>query len=384
MINKDRLSQTFTDLVRIDSISKDEAAIAENISKIFSEMGAEILVDNSSEKTGSNTGNLVIKLAGNLDIPPLLLSAHMDTVGPGKGVNPIFKNGVFTSDGTTILGADDKSAIANIIEAVRVIQENGIQYGPIEVVITVCEEIGLIGAKYLDFGLIESKYGYVLDTMDTEGIVTRAPGANSLEFTVYGKDAHAGIEPEKGINAIQVAGSAIAKLDFLGRIDHETTCNIGFINGGIATNIVPSLVTVEGEVRSHDETKLMKVTDRIKDAFSETVQNFRKQYDDDLPELDINIYKDFSATNIPEDHPVISIAKEAAKRLGRELATKTTGGGADANVFFEHGIFTGVLGTGMTDVHTLRESITLDDLVKTTELLIEIIKCNSNNRAAES
>jgi tripeptide aminopeptidase len=340
-------------------------------------MGAEIFVDNAGDKIGGNSGNLIAKFKGNTQAPPLLLNAHMDTVEPGRGVTAVLKNGTFTSDGTTILGADDKSAIAILLETLTILKENDLPYGPLELVLTVCEEIGLQGAKHLDLSAVTAKYGFALDATDTEGIVTRAPSANHLEFTVHGKDAHAGAAPEKGINAISLASMAIAKLE-LGRIDRETTCNIGIIEGGIATNIVPNLVKVKGEVRSHDDEKLDNITNKIVFSFTEAIENYKKlNPNDELPRVEINIKKDFPRTHIPDDHPVIKLATRAAENLGRKMKTKTTGGGADANIFFEKGIFTGVLGTGMRDMHTVRESVKLDDMVRTTELLLEIIRLHS-------
>jgi len=381
MINKDRLAQTFKFLVEIDSISKEEGAVCSEIRKTLVSMGAETVIDGAGDRTGSNTGNLIARFAGNgsaeKQAPPLLLNAHMDTVEPGRGVTAILKDGNFTSSGSTILGADDKSAIAVILEAIRILKENDIRHGPLEIVFTVCEEIGLLGAKHLDYSLINAKYGYTLDTFDIEGIVTRAPAANRIEFKIHGKDAHAGAEPEKGINAIVLAGKAIAGLD-TGRIDHETTCNIGIIEGGIATNIVPNLVTVKSEARSHDKEKLSNITNKIVSSFNEVVENSRKYSPDNrLPYVDINIESEFPLTNVPENHPVVAIACKALASLGMEMKTKTTGGGSDANIFFEKGIITGVLGTGMRNVHTVRESIQLDDMVKTTQLLLEIIKLHS-------
>ena len=377
MINKDRLLETFTYLVGVDSISKEEGQICREISKILESMGAETFVDSAGEKTGSNTGNLIARLKGNIKCPPLLLNAHMDTVNPGKGISVIFKDGTLISDGTTILGADDKSAIAIIIETIRILHENNLECCPLELVLTICEEIGLLGAKYLDYSLITASYGYTLDATDTEGIVTRAPAANRLEFKLHGKDAHAGAAPEKGINAICLASKAIAALD-IGRIDHETTCNIGIIEGGIATNIVPSMVTVKGETRSHDKEKLRKITDEIVSSFKNVVDNYKKPVSvDELPHLEISIKNDFPLTNIPDDNYVVTLAREAAENLGRNMACKISGGGADANIFFEKGISVGVLGTGMQDMHTVRESVKLDDMVRTVELLLEIIRIHS-------
>jgi tripeptide aminopeptidase len=377
MVNRQRMSESFKFLVGIDSISKEEGALAAKIRKILGSMGAETWVDNAGERIGGDTGNLIAKFKGNTSAPPLLLNAHMDTVEPGRGVTAVLKNGTFTSDGTTILGADDKSAIAILLETLSVLKENNLAHGPLEVVFTVCEEIGLLGAKHLDFSLITAKYGFAVDATDTEGIVTRAPSANHLEFEIHGKDAHAGAAPEKGINAILLAGKAIAGLE-LGRIDEETTCNIGIIEGGMATNIVPNHVVVKGEARSHDEEKLEKVTHRIVSAFKGVIDDYKGTHsDDELPRVDIRIDKDFSRTHIPSDHPVVVLANRAAENLGRKMKTKTSGGGADANVFFEKGILTGVLGTGMRDMHTVRESVNLDDMVRTVELLLEIIRLHA-------
>jgi tripeptide aminopeptidase len=244
-------------------------------------------------------------------------------------------------------------------------------------VFTVCEEIGLLGAKHLDLDRITATFGYALDATDTEGIVTRAPCANRFEFRVHGKDAHAGAAPEKGINAISLASKAIADLE-LGRIDPETTCNIGIIEGGTATNIVPNLVTIKGEVRSHNQEKMDKVTDTIVSSFRRIVENYKGVASDAAcPRLEIDIQKDFPSTFVPDDHPVVKLVCKAAENLGRKMKTKTSGGGADANIFFEKGIMTGVLGTGMRDMHTVRESVRLDDMVRATELLLEIIRVHA-------
>ena len=377
MVNQNRLAGTFKFLAEINSVSKEEHTLCMEIKKMVESMGAETCVDDAGDKIGGNTGNLIAKFKGNRKVPPLLLNAHMDTVEPGKGVNAILSDGVFTSDGTTILGADDKSAIAILIESIKIIQENELPHGPLELVFTVCEEIGLLGAKHLDLDRITATFGYALDATDTEGIVTRAPCANRFTIKVHGKDAHAGAAPEKGINAISLASKAIANLE-LGRIDPETTCNIGIIEGGTATNIVPNLVTIKGEVRSHDEEKMDRVTDTIVSSFKEIVENYKSMTSDNTrPRLEIEIQKDFPRTYVPDDHAVVTLACRAAENLGRKMKTKISGGGADANIFFEKGIMTGVLGTGMLDMHTVRESVRLDDMVRTTELLLEIIRVHA-------
>lgn len=376
MIDTERLAEFFMHLVRIDSESKSEGKICGELQDILVKMGAEIYVDKAGEKVGSNTGNLIARFKGNRNAPALMLNAHMDTVKPGEGVAPQLKNGVFTSEGDTILGSDDKSGVAILVEAIRTVLEKDLPHSPIEVVFTICEEIGLLGAKNLEIDRLTAPFGYALDSRDTEGIITRAPGANRLEIIVHGKEAHAGSEPEKGINAISVAGKAIASLE-IGRIDRETTCNLGVIEGGTATNIVPKRVSIKGEVRSHDPEKLKRVTDGIISAFQNAADSFKSSPDDELPRLEVDLNRDFSRTHIPEDHPVVLLAQRAARNLGRTFATKTTGGGSDANIFFEKGVMTGVLGTGMRDVHTVRENIALEDMVRTANLVIEIIRLHA-------
>jgi tripeptide aminopeptidase len=374
MINSQRLAERFTMLAQIDSESRHEAQVAEKIEKILAGMGATVRYDSAKEKTGGDCSNLVAKFAGNRPVPPLFLSGHMDTVVPGKGVRVAFENGVFTSDGTTILGSDDKSAIAIILEVMDVVKENNLPCPPVELVFTVCEEIGLLGAKYFDLSLIDAKFGYILDSTDTEGIVTRAPAANKIFITMHGRAAHAGAAPEKGVNAIYVAARAISRLE-LGRIDSETTCNLGIITGGMATNIIPEKVEIKGEARSHDLEKLSAVTNNIVKAFEETARDLRGE--DTVPRAEIVVENDFPGTAIPEDHKVVMLARKAAANLGRTLESKTIGGGADANVFFGQGIVAGVLGTGMTDVHTVNESIALKDMEDTARLVLEILQVHA-------
>jgi tripeptide aminopeptidase len=382
MIDRDRLAQTFSRLVRIDSVSKEEKAISTVLCEILTSMGADVAQDDAGEKIGGQTGNIVAKFKGNATVPPMILNAHMDTVEPGRGVEPILEKGVFSSKGDTILGADDKSALAVILEVLWIIKENSLPHGPLEVVFTVCEEVGLLGAKNLNFGMLSSTFGFALDATDPQGIITRAPSANYLVFTVHGKAAHAGAKPEKGINAIQIAGKAIADMK-LGRIDHETTCNIGIIEGGLAINIVPERVRVEGEARSHDEEKLNQVTTAMVASFQKVVSNACEQStEDNLPFLEHTVEKEFTRTDIPENHPVVTLASQAAASLNRTMVCKSTGGGADANVFSQHGIDLGVLGTGMMDMHTVNESVKLDDMVSTAELLLEIVRLHAQGNAA--
>jgi tripeptide aminopeptidase len=382
MVNQDRLAEDFKRLVQTDSVSKKEGAVAKTLQDIFASVGGKLFIDEAGPKVGGETGNLICRIEGTVtDVPPLLLNAHMDTVQPGEGVKVLFSNGTFKSDGKTVLGADDKSALAVIIETIRILQEKKLPHGPLEVVVTICEEMGLLGAKHLDYSMLEARYGYSLDATDIDGIVTRAPAANHIQFVVHGRDAHAGAAPEKGINAIQLASRAISNIS-VGRIDEETTANIGVIEGGKATNIVPGQVTVAGEVRSHSPEKLDYETQKIIQSFEREISRYKEALpsDDGLPRLEMTVRQDFPVFKVSEDHLVIAMAKEAASRLGREMKTKSSGGGSDANIFFGNGIITGVLGTGMKDMHTVRESIQLDDMVKSAELLLEIIQLHAKKR----
>ena len=380
MINIQRLADTFSSLVRIDSISREEKDVSEVIQKILKDLGAEIFIDKAGEKLGANTGNLVAKFKGDLDVAPLMLCGHMDTVEPGKGIEPVLENGIFRSKGDTVLGADDKSALAIIIEVIRVLKENKLSHGPLEVVFTICEEIGLLGAKHCDIDLIDSTMGYILDATDREGIFTRAPFASRFKITITGKAAHSGASPEKGVSAIVLASQAISSLTW-GRIDHETTCNIGKITGGVATNIIAEQAVMHGEARSHSKAKLDAVIHDITTAFEGVIAKaLETSPDPEKPVVDIQVEEDFPGTNIPEDHPVVVLARKAARSLGMKMDTKTTGGGADANIFFGKGIVCGVLGTGMTDAHTLNESIALADMVSTTRILLSIIDHHNQSR----
>lgn len=365
----------------MDSVSHEEGSLSRELQQIMTSLGAKIYVDGAGKETGSDTGNLIVRFSGNTDAAPLLFNAHMDTVEPGKNIKVVYADRRFTSEGETILGADDKSAIAILIEVMRVIREKNLPHCPLELVFTVCEEIGLLGARNLDFGKFRATIGYALDTTDPDVIVTKAPCANRFTVVIHGKDAHAGVCPEAGVNAIVLASKAISALD-LGRIDPETSCNIGIISGGRATNIIPNRVTINGEVRSHDPDTLERVTGNIRNTFEATIDAYRKS-ENAIPIADIEFsaHMEFPNTNIPESHPVVILARQAARNLNRSLKTKSTGGGADANIFFDKGIITGVIGTGMTDIHSTNESITIDDMVKTTELVLEIIRIHSNHES---
>lgn len=370
MVKQKRLIQQFIDLVKIDSETKNEAAIAAYLRKKFNELGLNVVEDEARELSGHGANNLICTLPGTINAQPcIFFSAHMDTVTPGKKITPIVTESHIQSDGTTILGADDKAGIAAILEVIQLLKEQNIAHGDIQFIITVGEESGLAGAKALDRQLIKATTGYVLDSDGPVGtIVTEAPYQEKFHIQFYGKKAHAGIAPEKGISAISVASKAIASMK-LGRIDHETTANISFFQGGKKdeTNIVTDSVYVEGEARSLQKAKLDQVITQLKRAATESATtcgataNF-------FSEL---IYPGF---RIEEDHPVVQTAMKAAQNIGLSAQTVQSGGGSDANIFNQLGFPTVNLAIGYEYIHTKKERIAIDSLVKTTELALEIIR----------
>lgn len=377
MLNEKRLKDIFETLVKIDSPSGEEKEVCSWLKKELQALGCEVAEDNAAELLGTSSNNLIAKFKGKKDLPPMMLSGHMDTVEPGRGVEVLFENGIFRSKGDTILGSDDKSALAIILEVLNILKETGAEHCPLEIVFTVFEEGGLKGAKVLDISMVESKFGYILDSTDTDGIVVKAPCCNQMKFKILGKPAHAGAAPENGINAIMIASKALANIKS-GRIDEETTCNIGLINGGTATNIVADEVVIEAEARSQDPAKLKKVTDDLVKAFQDAVNEAKKEsIDENLPLLEMEIDEDFPNINLSSDEKAVVLGQSAAKNLGYELKGKVVGGGSDANVLFHKGIKAGVIGTGMKDIHTTKENIALSDMVKCGEFLLEVIKLYS-------
>jgi tripeptide aminopeptidase len=367
MVNEKRLVESFMELVKIDSISREERNLADFLIEKLEDLGLEVIVDQAGDKVKSNCGNIIACFKGNIkEVTPIMFSAHMDTVIPGKNINPLLKGEKIVSSGKTILGADDKAAIAALLEALHIIKEKNISHGGIEIVFTICEEIGLKGAKNLDISELKSQIGFVLDAGGRVGkIITTAPSQNSLEITIYGKAAHAGSNPEEGINAIQVAGFALSRMK-LGRIDEETTANIGIISGGKATNIVPDKVTLKGEVRSRNEEKLEKYTEQLKKITEDTAQEFRAK-------AEVKINKEYYCYNLSTDDRVVKIAMKAANDMGLQPELCPSGGGSDTNVFNKKGFPSIDLAIGMEKVHTVDEYILVKNLKNTVEYVLSII-----------
>ena len=305
----------------------------------------------------------------------MLICAHMDTVAPGEGVKPIVEGDIIRTDGTTVLGGDDKSGCAIICEAIHQLREQRIPHGPVEAVFTICEEIGLLGARHLDLSMIEAREGLVYDSDSPGYLFVRAPAAKALRFTVRGLEAHSGMAPERGLSAIKIASEAIAAMR-LGRVDDETTANLGLIQGGRALNIVPNEVVVRGECRSRDNAKLERQVQHMVQCFESAVERASVTLEGHRfnASLEYSVRTEYEAMNLPDDTPIVRKVIEAARRAGRVVKPEATGGACDANILNRRGLVVANLGTGMRDIHTVREWLDVNDMVSTAEVTLELIR----------
>ncbi len=367
MINRERLINSFIAMVETDSVSGREGKMRDLLVLEFARRGMQAEEDNTGELLQGEAGNLLIKIPGSIDGPVVLFSAHMDTVEPGEGIKAVIEDGIIKSQGKTILGSDDKAALAALLEALDVIIENDIPHPPIELLITVSEEQGLKGSKSFDFSKLEAEIGYVLDAGGSPGnIIIQSPCQNEIEYKVYGKPAHAGMNPEDGINAIQAAAMALSKMP-CGRIDKDTTCNLGIIEGGTARNIVADYCHIKGEARSLNRTSLERITDQLRDTFIKEVQARGAAAEMEVKFLYPEIQLDTEAE-------AVQIAIRAAESIGLTPELVSTGGGSDASNINGSGIPCANLGIGMTDVHTCDEYIKISDLEKDAELVLAILR----------
>ena len=369
MVNKQRLIDEFLELVQIDSPSSKEGKVAQVLVKKLEEIGCEVIIDNAGEKTGGETGNVIATLKGNRSGKKILFSSHMDTVSPSIGVKPIIDevNGIIKSDGTTVLGSDDKAGIAAILEGLRNIKENNIDHADIQVVFSIWEEGGLHGAKNLDYSKIDAEYAFVLDSGGSPGeIIVKAPAQDAIKVKITGKPAHAGLQPENGVSAIMVASRAIENMKLL-RIDEETTANIGIVKGGIATNIVMPELEIVAEARSLSEEKLDAQTNHMVETFKNADKEFGA-------EIEIEVKRAYGPFNIDETDEIVQLAKKAFSNMNIEGKTASTGGGSDTNILNKNGIKSVNLGIGMKKAHTLEEYIAIEDLINSAVMVGEIIK----------
>ena len=366
MVQRQRMIDEFLSLVRIDSASRNERLIADALIAIMADLGFPVDEDKAGEAIGGNTGNLFVRIPGTVQAPTIMFCAHMDRVTPGLGIQPQVVEDRIVSDGTTILAADDLAGVVQILEALRIIKEQKLEHGPLEILFTISEEGGLFGAKNFDRSRSSADVAYFLDGGGDIGqLIVQAPAQSKVNVRILGKAAHAGIEPEKGISALTVAAHAIAKMK-LGRIDSETTSNIGIVSGGAATNIVMDAVDLRCEVRSLSMDKLYAQIDHMKSLFEETAASMQAG-------AEVIVEESYQSYNLQADDLIVRLAAEASRNIGREPQLVPTGGGSDANVLNGKGLSSMVLANGLMNAHRLDEYILIEELVKGAELVLAII-----------
>ena len=355
----DRMVNQFMEMVQIPSESGNEAAMMDYLEREFKKLDAEVGKD--------DYGNLIAKLPakGCRGKDPILLSCHADTVKPGVGIEPVLENGIIRSKGETILGADDKAGIAEMLEALRIAEVRP----PVEVAISRQEEVGLLGVKNLDFSRISAKRGYLLDNDTLDTIVIGGPSYFAIDVDVKGKSAHAGMEPEKGINAIQAVAKAIAALR-LGRLDHETTANVGVIKGGIIRNGVPDSAEFLAECRSLTHRKAQELAEEMEKIIREQVESLGA-----VAEIEINNL--CKAVSIPEDSPTVQLSQNALKAVGIDARTTFITGFTDASIYNNMGIEMAVVGIGARLEHSTEEHIYVADMEKALGMIVEILRLST-------
>lgn len=357
-MNTERLISTFCELVKIPSESPNDQEFLSYVEKFLKIEGSKTRYD--------AYGNLIIKFkAKNSDSKiPIAFCCHADTVKPGKGIKPIIDRdkGIIKTDGTTILGADDKAGIAEIIEVIRASEK----HPPIEIVLTRCEEIGSLGAKNLDFSLIEAKDAYVLDMDSPEEVVIGEATHIHIDVTYTGKGAHSGVEPEKGLSALLTAVEAIHKMK-LGRIDKESTANVGVIQGGEARNSIPETTKIMAECRSMDNKKALSIADEMESIFRTAAKDSGAK---------VEILRDVVSSGyvLPKDSKIVNTFVEALKKNNVKADIKTITAGTDAGAFNEHGINAVVVGIGCRDIHSKGEYAIISEMEKITNTLITLVE----------
>lgn len=354
-MSDERVLATFLELVRIDSPSGREGALAAHCAAMLAESGFEVRIDETAPVTGSDTGNLIAWLPGNAPGRTVVLSAHLDCVQPCEGVVPVVLDGVVRSDGPTVLGADDKAGVAVLLEMARRLAADEKRHAGVRIVLTVREELGLKGAKALSSQDVVGDLAIVLDADGpVGGIVTAAPTHHTFAAVFRGRAAHAGVEPEKGVSALTMAARAITAMR-LGRLDEGTTANVGTIEGGTATNVVPASVRLAGECRSLDAARAQELCGEM-----DTVM--RQAAGAGGGDVEVVWTREYQGFAFDEDEPLVLLAKDACRRAGVEPRTFATGGGSDGNVLASLGVPTLVFSCGMSSVHGTDESIPVAEI----------------------
>jgi tripeptide aminopeptidase len=330
-------------------------------------LGLFVLEDDAGEKMGGNCGNIYGFLQANAERKGLLFCAHLDTVEPARGkVAVLEENGVIRSKGNTVLGADDLGGVAAILEALTVVREKNLKHGPIEVLFTVAEEAYTKGSNIFEFTKLMSEEAYVLDLAGLVGTAAyKAPSILSFTVTIHGKSSHAGFAPQKGIHAIAVAADAIGMM-LVGRIDEETSLNIGTITGGLATNIIPDKCVVRGEVRSLNHEKAKRQAELIKKQFERSAGAAHATIDFELEIASV-------AFETPLGHPVVSRFENACNKLQLPVSLVKTFGGSDLNVIAQNDIKGIVVANAMNRVHALDEFTTVEELIRIADLTLALM-----------
>jgi tripeptide aminopeptidase len=346
----------FLELAAISSPPGEERPVADRVIAYLTDLGLEVDEDDCGPAIGSTMGNVLCRLAPTVEGgTPIFLCAHLDTVPPSGPIEPVVEDGVVRNAAGTILGADDKSAVAVMLESARRIVDEGRPHAGLELVFTPKEEVGLVGVGAFDHTRLDASIGYVYDQAAPIGeIILGAPSAVWIEATFHGRAAHAGMYPEEGRSAIAAASRAIADMR-LGRLDEETTANVGVITGGAARNIVPEHCWFRAEARSHDEEKLADLVREMTEtmAFAATLEEC---------EVETTIDRSYRSYRFKKTDPVVRLAATALERTGHTPTYALGGGGADANVFNERGLACLNLANGMTEIHTPNEHIAVSDL----------------------
>ncbi len=366
-IDVERLVGSFRELLGIDGPTYRERPVADYLIREFSLLGIEGEEDAAGAVFGGNCGNLLFRLPGEkARRPRLLFSSHLDTITSTAGIEVVEENGVFRAAGESILGADNRCGVAVMLELARVLIQSGGSPVPVSLLFTVAEETGLSGAKNLRPEWAEGEIGFVLDSSGPIGtVINRAPSAVKIRAVIKGRAAHSGIEPEAGINAVAIAARAIAEMK-LGRVDRETTANIGIIRGGEAINIVPARVELRGEVRSLEERKLksqvLAMEKLLRDRAAEAGGG-----------VEFSSQSDYRGYAIPEKSREITLVRRAVRSLALPFSLAASGGASDANIFNQMGLPALNLGTGMSGAHGPGEHIARRDLVDLARLLLAIV-----------
>ena len=372
---QDDVVSLFMELASVPSPPGDERAVADQVAAYMRDLGLEVSEDDAGSRIGSNAGNLYARVEATDGGTPLFLCAHLDTVPPEAGIDPVLEDGVIRNAAGTILGADNKSAVAVMLEATRRILSENRPHGGLELLFTPMEETGLHGAAAFDEERLHARIGYVYDQAAPIGeVILGAPYAHSMEVKIHGRAAHSGMYPEEGRSAIAAAAKAIA--DFkLGRVDEESSANVGLISGGTAGNIVPEWCSFLAEARSHDSQKLADLVREMLEAAT-----FAASLED--CQVETEVHKSYNGYRFKRDDDAVRIASSALERSGFKPSYTLSGGAADANVFNERGLACVNLANGMAEIHTPDEHIAVADLERMVDVTIALVDVARETDAA--